>query len=130
MNDFSELERSVYEEAGAAIRTTRKRLGLTLEQLSDLSGVSPAYIGQIERDVKKASLQTLSALAKGLGVSVSAFFAPEGAASAKIPPGESIDRIIASYPPRERLFLTKAVRELARGLKRLRTVRGRALRAP
>lgn len=118
-DDLMELERDVYREVGEAIRAARKGLGLTLEQLGELSGLSPAYIGQVERDVKKASLQTLAALARALGMSVGAFFPPDGVV-ARLPKRESIDALLAAHPPRERLFLADAVRRLARGLKTLR----------
>ncbi|MBI5201858.1 MAG: helix-turn-helix domain-containing protein [Elusimicrobia bacterium] len=42
--------------------------------LAAATGLHPSYIGQIERDVKKASLLTLELAAAALGVQVSALF--------------------------------------------------------
>ena len=78
-----------------------------------------SYIGQIERDIRKASLKTLGTLAKSLGVRVSSFFDPAGPL-AKLPLGEKLETVLASHTKKERALLLDSLRHLAKGLKTLR----------
>jgi transcriptional regulator with XRE-family HTH domain len=57
-------------EFGRAIRRRREALGLTLEQLSERSGITPNYIGTIENGKRDPSISTLQGIAIGLGVSL------------------------------------------------------------
>lgn len=109
----------LYKEAGLHIRAGRRRLGLTLEDLEERSGLSASYIGQIERNVKKASLLSLGILADALGVEVSTFFGPQ-LPVAEVPVAARIEAILDSSTPREKKVILTAVRHLARGLKDLR----------
>lgn len=65
---------------GGRVRALRKRKGLTLVQLSDLSGISVGHISLIERNLSQPSISALMNLAKSLGVTVHWFFDGEGAA--------------------------------------------------
>ena len=60
---------------GAAVRADRVLAGLTLAELSARSGVSTAMISKIERGQVSASLTTMGALARGIGVPLINFFA-------------------------------------------------------
>lgn len=60
---------------GTAAKSYRVLAGLTLAELSERSGVSTAMISKIERGQVSASLATLEALARGIGVSLVNFFA-------------------------------------------------------
>jgi transcriptional regulator with XRE-family HTH domain len=76
---------------GDTIRRRRERLGLTLEQLAERSGLSPNYIGSVENRRRDPSLSTVLALAKGL----------------RAPPGEllgSVPNLSASALEAARLF--------------------------
>ncbi|MDO4256347.1 MAG: helix-turn-helix transcriptional regulator [Kocuria sp.] len=53
---------------GARLRELRHNRGLTQEQLAEQLGVTPRYLAGIERGERNLSLDTLDALAKGLGV--------------------------------------------------------------
>ncbi|NUQ78281.1 MAG: helix-turn-helix transcriptional regulator [Polyangiaceae bacterium] len=55
-------------KVGREIRRRREALGLTLDQLSDRSGITPNYIGTIENGKRDASMSTLNGIAVGLGV--------------------------------------------------------------
>lgn len=48
------------------VRKIRKSKGLTLQQLSKLSGVSTMYISEIEREMKMPTIDIICKLAKGL----------------------------------------------------------------
>lgn len=67
----AELDRAV----GVAVRAERAAVGMTLAELSVLSGVSTPMISKIERGGVSASLSTLSALAQAMGVPIINFFA-------------------------------------------------------
>lgn len=58
-----------YDDLGKRIRLLRKQRGMTQEQLANETGMSPSFIGHIERGTRKVSLDTLSLIAEILGVS-------------------------------------------------------------
>lgn len=55
---------------GGRIRESRKRAGKTQERLAEETGLSPIYIGRLERGEKQPSLEVLSRLSESLEVSV------------------------------------------------------------
>jgi transcriptional regulator with XRE-family HTH domain len=61
------------KELGRRIRTLRLRLGLTQEQLAEMSNLHHSYIGQVERGEKLPSLRTLKKLAEAMHTSVDFF---------------------------------------------------------
>jgi transcriptional regulator with XRE-family HTH domain len=58
---------------GARIKSRRKALGLTLQELADRSGLSKPFLSQVERDLTTPSLMSMLGLARGLQVEVSYF---------------------------------------------------------
>ena len=60
---------------GHAIRKRRKQLQMTLQALSDASGVSIGYLSQVERDNATPTLGTLAQIAAALGVALEYFIA-------------------------------------------------------
>lgn len=77
---------------GSAVKNHRGLAGLTLMELSDISGVSTAMISKIERGQVSASLSTLQSLADAIGVSLINFFAGTAIHSdvSFVPAGEGI----------------------------------------
>lgn len=57
-------------EIGARIRDRRLALGMTLRDLSERCGVTPNYLGTIERGQPDVGLQILRKIADGLGTTV------------------------------------------------------------
>ena len=55
---------------GKRIRKARKAKHLTMEQLAELCGLHPAYVGQLERGEKNASLSTIEKVACALNLSL------------------------------------------------------------
>lgn len=53
---------------GANIRAYRHRMGLTQEQLADISDLHRTYIGAIERGDRNVSLNNIVCIAKALNV--------------------------------------------------------------
>jgi transcriptional regulator with XRE-family HTH domain len=63
---------------GASIRAQRTACGLSLRELAEQTGVSNAYLSQLERGLHEPSLTVLSAVARALGVSLESLLARVG----------------------------------------------------
>lgn len=89
-----------------------------MEDLAELSNLHASYIGQIERDTKKASLETVAILAKALGIPVSRLFT-----AATLRPkalySEQLESILRSATDKKRALLLDILRSLAKGLREL-----------
>ncbi len=59
-----------YQAMGKRLRIERANLNLTQEQLAEDVGLSPAYIGQIERGERNISLDKLVLIVNRLGVTI------------------------------------------------------------
>lgn len=59
---------------GNRIRTTRTQKGITLQELSERSGLSKGFICQLENDKASPSLQALERLSTGLGIPIAFLF--------------------------------------------------------
>jgi transcriptional regulator with XRE-family HTH domain len=62
-------------DVGEKIRRRRRRLGLTLRQVSESAGLSVGFLSQIERGLATPSLVSLFNIARSIGASVSDFLA-------------------------------------------------------
>jgi transcriptional regulator with XRE-family HTH domain len=81
MENFdAELEIAI----GERLKALRAAAGLTLDQLADRSGVSRAMISRIERAEASPTAALLARLCEGLGLTLSAFFAPEEPSSSPL----------------------------------------------
>ena len=58
------------KEIGARIRFEREKFGLTREKIAEIIGLSPYFIGQIERGERNMSLDTLYKISDTLNVSL------------------------------------------------------------
>ena len=67
MNDIIKL-------FGDRVKYYRKQQKLSQEKLSELCELHPTYIGQIERGEKKASLETIMRICRGLQISPESLF--------------------------------------------------------
>lgn len=77
----SRLERSPEQPAdpleryiGSTVRDLRQKLGLTIAEVSEQTGISRGMLSKIENAQTATSLETLTKLANALGVSLSTFF--------------------------------------------------------
>jgi transcriptional regulator with XRE-family HTH domain len=61
---------AMLQDLGTRVRSLRKERGLTLERLSELSGLSIGIVSQIERGRGNPSFTTLAQLAHGLDIPV------------------------------------------------------------
>jgi transcriptional regulator with XRE-family HTH domain len=108
----------IYKEVGEHIRARRLQQGLTLEDLSELSGLHASYIGQIERGVKKSSLKTVASLAKALGIPVGKLFDNGSAKDGAL--AQRLDAALRANNEDEKRLLLDLIKQLAKGLRELR----------
>ena len=59
---------------GERIRQLRNDLSLSIEDLANEAEISPSFLGEIERNTKKPSLQSLEKISTALGISLSELF--------------------------------------------------------
>ncbi len=61
---------SMREELGSKLRELRESKRLTLQQVSELSGVDTSYVSKIERGVYAGSIDTLSKIASAMDAKI------------------------------------------------------------
>jgi transcriptional regulator with XRE-family HTH domain len=76
------------ERAAVSIRAERERAGLSLAQLSALSGISKAHLVRLEKGAGNPSLEILGRIAEALGVTVADLL---GSAKLTFTPVEAAD---------------------------------------
>ena len=64
----------ISDKVGIKIREHRKKLGLSLESLALNAEITPNFLGDVERGVKKPSIDTLESILTVFGMSLSEFF--------------------------------------------------------
>ena len=67
-------ENNLEKAIGHAVRSLRKKLGITVTDLATATGVSIGMLSKIENGNISPSLTTLQSLSRALGVPVTAFF--------------------------------------------------------
>lgn len=75
MTDLWQAQR---EALGAFIRERRKRAGLSLRQLADLTSLSNPYLSQVERGLHQPSVRVLKAISDALNLSAETLLAEAG----------------------------------------------------
>lgn len=75
MTDLWQAQR---EALGAFIREQRKRAGLSLRQLADLTSLSNPYLSQVERGLHQPSVRVLKAISDALNLSAETLLAEAG----------------------------------------------------
>lgn len=96
---------------GNRIRQIRKDHGLSLEQLGELAGLHPNYIGQVERGEKNVTVESLEKIARGLGVSLQELFQYVDPSVQPDELGELID-LLAVRPSSDRALVLKLVKSV------------------
>src|SRR5215212_7417690 len=61
---------------GAQLHEARTNLGLSVQELAEISDISTGMISQIERGLANPSINTISKLASALGLQLGIFFEP------------------------------------------------------
>lgn len=84
--------RELLAAVAAGIRRCRTRLGMTIEQLAEASGVDAGYLAHIETGTKTPSLDLLGKVLRGLDISPEELF--REALGKKAPVQDGLDRRI------------------------------------
>ena len=87
---------SVLVAFGAEIRRRRESRGMTLDDLSAGSGLSPNFIGQIEAGRRNPSILSMLSIAKGLAIDPTELL---GGHEGLSPEGLEAGRLIDLIPP-------------------------------
>lgn len=66
--------KSIHSEIGNRIRQYRKRAGLSQERLALTAGLTVSFLGDIERGLKKPTVESLEKLLVALDISFRDFF--------------------------------------------------------
>ena len=107
----------LYRDIGARIRVERRTRDLSIEALAERSGISPAFLGQVERGERKPSIATLcriaSALGVGQGILLGGLTTQRG-----ISWEEKIAGLVRRWPQREKELLFDVLKFLFRRLLR------------
>ena len=69
------------KEIGARVQKARKKLGLTQDQLAELSGSSREFISRLENGTRNPSIKLLQRLAEGMGMVLNVTFVPKDIAA-------------------------------------------------
>lgn len=64
---------------GATVRTRRKRLGISQEELAERSDLHRTYISDVERGSRNVSLENIARIAQALELSIAELFPSEAA---------------------------------------------------
>src|SRR5438874_6671418 len=71
------LEPDIKGQFGTAIRSRRKRLGISQEELAGRAGLHRTYVADIERGARNLSLANIEKLARALETSIPTLFSSE-----------------------------------------------------
>ena len=93
-------------QIGAQLRELRKAKGMTLQTLSDASGLSIGYLSQLERGRSTLTIGNLKLLADQLGVHMNWFFLP-----APEPPAEELGVVVRKNRRRRLSFTNLGIEE-------------------
>lgn len=96
---------------GVVIKRKRQALGLTLEQIAERAGLSPNYVGTIEKGKRDPSLSTVLALAKALRVAPADLF---GGIKELGPDGVEAGRLFEAAPPDVQDAILRLLRTVSR----------------
>lgn len=99
---------------GSRVRELRTERGLSQEQVALAAGITPAYLGQVERGQKNPTVQTIERVCGAMSVPLSIFFS--GAETA-LPVSDDIDRQImgqlSTMTTEERTLVLQVVKSMA-----------------
>ena len=93
-----------FASAGERIRILRQHKHLTQEQLGELAGLNPSYVGQVERGQRTPSVNVIHAIAHALGVDPGFLLLSSGKTNSPI---GNLMALIALATPEQVEFITK-----------------------
>ncbi len=87
---------------GQRVREQRKANGWTLEQFAEKAGLSPNYVGDIERGKKSPSLETFIRIVEVLGVSADALIRDSVASASHVADDELSSKLSQLTPKQKK----------------------------
>ena len=93
-----------FASVGERIRILRQHKHLTQEQLGELAGLNPSYVGQVERGQRTPSVNAIHAIARALGVDPGFLLLSPGKSNSPI---GSLMALIALATPEQVELITK-----------------------
>ncbi len=108
----------IYQSIGRNVRAARDKRGWTQEQLAEKADMHPAFLGQIERGIKKPSLKTLKQVADALGLKAGDLL-DETLPRERAARADLVSDFFRAYKPEDLKAFYKTLRSLARQIKRL-----------
>jgi len=94
-----DMNKTSKRSLGKNLRTTRKKLGLTISEVSGLTGLACSTISKVENDQMSLTYDKLSQLANGLQTDIASLFQADGASNDTVTARHSVDR------PKDRIAL-------------------------
>lgn len=71
------MEMTTNFSCGNRIRELRSERKISQEQLALAAGITPAYLGMVERGLRNATVLTIERLCEALGITLAEFFSPD-----------------------------------------------------
>lgn len=111
----SATEESLTRQLGRHIRSRRRQLGLTQEQLAEMIGVGHQALSRIEQGKMAPKMDRLPCLAQSLQCSVADLFRPEDAQNSSA--SVVLTDVLSELSPEKQHFVVEHIRGLAYLLK-------------
>jgi transcriptional regulator with XRE-family HTH domain len=92
---YSTSQRSL----GKNLRVTRKKMGLTISEVSKLTGLACSTISKVENDQMSPTYDKLTQLATGLQIDIASLFQAKGVSNTTVTARHSVDR------PKDRILV-------------------------
>jgi transcriptional regulator with XRE-family HTH domain len=109
---------SIVRELGLHVRKLRQNTGMSQEELALKACLNAAHLGQIERGLKKPTIETINRIAEALEIPiVNLFDFKEKAIPNITPSSESINKIVAQLTPMtdtEQRYILKMIKVFKR----------------
>ena len=109
-----------YIVLGDNIKKARKAANITQEQLAECVNLSTAFISQIERGVRKPSLETVYSISLALRVSMDNLL-KDIADMQKTDDFNELSLLLTARPSNERKFIINIVKNILANMKQLTT---------
>lgn len=107
----------LHQRIGPVVRGTRLRLGLSQEAVAERVGVSPEFIGRVERGQALPSVPTLLSLSEVLGVGVDVLVGRAQGEGPRVEGSVELRRLVtlmSELPPRSLRLLVPIVVEMGK----------------
>ncbi|MGM9630732.1 helix-turn-helix domain-containing protein [Butyricicoccus sp.] len=106
-------KQKITAETGQRIRYFRQLRGISQEALALKIGMSPAYLGHLERGLKCPTIDTLHRITDALDVSLSDFFSLHSGGCTACEQETRVQLAIRQIPPHKMEHIVKIIEEMA-----------------